>query len=208
VAFLLAKRLGLSLLDTGAMYRAVTLAALEQEIDLDDPVALTNLARQCRIELGFSENPNQVRLNGKDVTESIRTPKVTDLAYKVAQVEGVRKILADQQRRIAARGGGLVTEGRDQGTVVFSDADIKFYLDAAASCRARRRWRQLQEAPTNDNISYQEVLLAQEQRDARDAGRSASPLKIPPGAIIVDTTGMSIEQVVQQLYGYVMEAST
>ena len=205
VALQLARRLGVGLLDTGAMYRAVTLAAVRQEIDFDDAGALANLARQCHIELGLGGNADQVRLNGEDVTEAIRTPEITKLAYKIAQVESVREILVAQQRQIAAQSDGMVTEGRDQGTVAFSGADIKFYLDATPPCRARRRWQQYQEAKTNANLSYEEILSAQQHRDQRDAGRSISPLKVPQGAIIVDTTEMTIEQVVEKLYRYVKE---
>lgn len=208
VAMQLARRLGVCLLDTGAMYRAVTLAAVRQEIDFDDAGALANLAWQCQIELGLGENADQVRLNGEDVTEAIRTPEITQLAYKIAQVESVREILVAQQRQIAAQSDGLVTEGRDQGTVAFSGADIKFYLDATPACRARRRWRQYQEAKTKANLSYEEVLSAQQQRDRRDAGRSISPLKVPQGSIIVDTTEMTIEEVVEKLYRYVKERAS
>lgn len=207
VAALLAERLGAGFLDTGAMYRAVTLAALQQNVDLDDRQALTNLARQCRIEIAVKEKPNQVKLNDRDVTEAIRAPEVTDSAHKVASLQAVREILVAQQRQIAAETRLLVAEGRDQGTVVFPQADFKFYLDAAPACRARRRWRQLKRSESRANISYQEVLSAQRQRDQRDAGRSVSPMKIPPGAIVIDTTDMTIEQVVQEIYRHVTEGA-
>ena len=208
VAALLARRLGLNYLDTGAMYRAVTWAALEQNIDLDDVPALIDLTRRCRLEVNFGENPDQIKINDQVVTETIRTPKVTEQAYKIAQIPEIRRIMVQRQREIAERGPGVVAEGRDQGTVVFADADFKFYLDADARCRAQRRWRQLKDTPDGKGLSCAAILAAQQQRDRRDQNRAASPLKVPPDARIVNTTNLTIDQVVQTLYQHVTEGKS
>jgi len=205
VAALLAKRLGLNYLDTGAMYRAVTWAALEQNVNLDDVQALIDLTRRYHIEASFGEIPNQIRINGRDVTDAIRTPKVTEQAHKIARIPDIRRIMVQRQREIAARSPGVIAEGRDQGTVVFTEADCKFYLDATAECRAQRRWRQLKDTPVGKDLSYADILAAQQERDHRDKNRSVSPLKIPPDARVIDTTNMTIDQVVQTLYQHVTE---
>jgi len=205
VAALLAKRLGLYYLDTGAMYRAVTWTALEQNVDMDDVQALEDLTSQSHIEVNYGENPCQVKVNGQVVTDAIRAPEVTEQAHKIARIPGIRRIMVQRQREIAARSPGVVAEGRDQGTVVFSDADFKFYLDADAECRAHRRWRQLQDTPAGKGLSYPEILAAQQQRDSRDKNRLVSPLKVPPDARVIDTTKMTIDQVVQTLYQHVKE---
>jgi cytidylate kinase len=214
VAARLAEKLQIAYLDTGAMYRAVTLAALEKAIPLDDQAALTEMVRQCQVELTWQFGQTRVRLDGREVTEAIREPKVTDQAHKLARLPGVRQQLVARQQRIAEQVGSLVTEGRDQGTVVFPEAKYKFYLDATPQCRARRRWEQLQqqkqrqtqgargEDPSRreeDDISYEQILAAQQLRDRRDATRQAGPLKAPADAIVIDTTGMSVDQVVESM---------
>ena len=140
-------------------------------------------------------------MNGQEVTEAIRRSEVSDSAHKIAKVPGVRKQLVSQQRRIAEQTQSLVTEGRDQGTVVFPQATYKFYLDASPQCRAQRRWQELQ--AKNQNITLDEVLAAQQQRDQRDTNRDVSPLRVPEDAIVIDTTNMTIEEVVETLYQYV-----
>jgi len=213
VAAKVAEKLRIAYLDTGAMYRAVTLAALEQAIPLDDQAALTEMVRQCQVELTWQCGQTRVLLDGREVTEAIREPKVTDQAHKLAKLPGVRQQLVARQQRIAGQVGSLVTEGRDQGTVVFPEAKFKFYLDATPQCRARRRLEQLQqqkqqtqgargEAPgcrEENDISYEQILAAQQLRDRRDATRQAGPLKAPADAIVIDTTGMSVDQVVESL---------
>ena len=204
-AALLAQRLGLDYLDTGAMYRAVTWAVLEQNLDLDDVPALINLTRQCHIEVNYRENLDQIKINGQVVTDAIRSPKVTAQAHKIARIPDIRRIMVQRQREIAERSPGVIAEGRDQGTVVFTDADFKFFLDADAECRAQRRWRQLKDTPAGKSLSYPAILAAQQQRDRRDQNRSVSPLKVPPDARVIDTTNMTIDQVVQTLYQQVTE---
>lgn len=203
VAAALAKRLSIAYLDTGAMYRAGTLAALQKNVSLDDPKMLEKVLRNSRIELAKNDAPNRVWLNGRDVTEEIRSPEITENAHKIAAQARLRKLLVEQQRRIAEQAGSLVTEGRDQGTVAFPDARIKFYLDAEPDCRARRRWEQMKQS--GSDISYQEVLANQQQRDQRDRTRQNSPLQIPENAIVIDTTDITIEQVVETLYQRVKE---
>lgn len=204
VAALVAERLAARHLDTGAMYRAVTLAGLEQGVDLDDPAAVEALGRGCRIELADAGDCRRVLLNGRDVTEDIRSTSVSDQAHKVARVGALRELLISQQRRIAQDAGTLVTEGRDQGTVVFPEAKYKFYLDASPACRAQRRWKQMQSQGIGSTV--EEVMAAQEQRDRRDAARRVGPLKPAPDAIIVDTTEMPLEEVVESLYRHVSQA--
>lgn len=217
VAAQLARRLGVTYLDTGAMYRALTWAALDRNICLDDAAALKKLAQESRIEpVGLSgsvgtagsagsadsDNPSRISLDGRDVTKEIRSPEVTDNSHKIADQPEIRSILVDQQRRIGQAAGSLVTEGRDQGTVVFPDADFKFYLDASESCRAQRRVEQLK---TNDTeVGFDEILSTQQQRDQRDSARAVGPLKIPPGGHVIDTTEMNIDQVVETLYDFIM----
>jgi len=203
VAAALAKRLGIAYLDTGAMYRAVTLAALQKQVSLDDPDMLETLLRDSLIELAKSNAPDRVWLNGRDVTEEIRSHEVTENAHKIAAQARLRKLLVVQQRQIAEQAGSLVAEGRDQGTIVFPDAPVKFYLDADPACRARRRWEQIKSS--GSDISCQEVLAEQQQRDQRDRTRKNSPLQVPANAIVIDTTDMSIEQVVETLYQHVKE---
>lgn len=203
VAAALAKRLSVAYLDTGAMYRAGTLAALQKNVSLDDPKMLEKVLRNSRIELAKNDAPNRVWLNGRDVTEEIRSPEITENAHKIAAQAPLRKLLVEQQRRIAEQAGSLITEGRDQGTVAFPDARIKFYLDADPACRARRRWEQMKQS--GSNMSCQEVLANQQQRDQRDRNRQNGPLQVPDGAIVIDTTNLTFDQVVETLYRHVKE---
>ena len=198
VAARLAQRLGIAYLDTGAMYRAATLAALQENVSLDDSDALVDLLNRCRLEPALTADAGRVLLNGKDVSDAIRSPEVTNQAHKLASQPAVRRLLVQEQRQIAQQVISLVTEGRDQGTVVFPNADFKFYLDADPICRARRRCRQLQQI--GHEISYEQILAEQQQRDLRDAQRLDGPLKVPEDALIIDTTEMTIDQVVETLY--------
>ena len=198
VAARLADRLGLACLDSGAMYRAVTLAAIEQAVAMDDPEALTELAARCRIAFSRRDGRNCVSLDDRDVTRQIRSQRVTDLAHKIAQVTSVRRILGSQQKAIAQQAGAIVTEGRDQGSAVFPDATVKFYLDADPAARAHRRWLQLSSQGAEHDCK--DILAAQTARDERDKHRKVGPMKVPDGAIVVDTTDMTIEQVVDRMY--------
>ncbi len=201
----LAKALGVAHLDTGATYRAVTLAALRAGIDLEDERALTDLAGRIDLRLEY-DNSGELRviLDGQDVSREIRTAEVADNSHYVACSTGVREVLVAMQRRVgaelAAESGGVVAEGRDQGSVVFPDADVKFYLDASCEVRAKRRCDEMPEA------DYEQVLRAIRTRDERDSTRAVAPLIKPDGAVVIDTTDMNIEEVTAELLRQVRSA--
>jgi cytidylate kinase len=192
VARALAQRLGFRFLDTGAMYRAVALAALQQGVDLQDAQALADLAEQLTIELQGTD----VLLNGVKVTDQIRTPQVTQAVRFAADNLTVRRRLSALQRRAAA-GGSIVTEGRDQGTVVFPDADCKFFLTASPQERARRRYLEMQDRGLY--VSEQEVLQQQTDRDRQDGERPVGRLEKAEDAIEVSTDGLHVDQVIDRL---------
>jgi len=203
VARLLARRLDASFLDTGAMYRAVTLAAMRAGIDLNDEQKLIDLMQKCEFQFSEQAGKMNVCIDGSDVTEQIRSTDVTANARYIAGAPRVRDQLVQMQRLFAAGRRKIVTEGRDQGTVAFDDADIKFYLTADSSERARRRQAELQAKGIDENL--EKIQEAIEQRDKSDQSRTVGPLKPAENAIVVDTTNMSIEQVVEKLAGYVKE---
>lgn len=188
----LAERLDFEFLDTGAMYRTIALAARDALIDLTSEAALETLLGHIRV--GF--RPVQAFLNGKDVTDRIRDPQVTRAAGIVAQSPAVRTYLVKIQRLMAA-GRDMVTEGRDQGTVVFPQAECKFYLTAEPKERARRRVRDL--ASRGIEMTVDEVLHDQEERDRRDAARAVGPMKPAEDAILLDTTDMTMDEVARYL---------
>jgi cytidylate kinase len=188
----LARRLGFEFLDTGAMYRAVTLAGLRAGIDLRDQEALRGLMDGLRLEMPA----NRIVLNGEDVTGLIRTAEITAHSGKVADSPVVRGQLARMQRQIAA-GRDMVCEGRDQGTVVFPDAACKFFLVADPVERARRRQREME--TRGETVGWQDVLRAQEARDRRDAERDLAPMKPAPDAVLLDSTQLTLEQVVDRM---------
>lgn len=205
IAKRLAQRLKVAYLDTGAMYRAVTLAALRANADFEDAEGLAAIAHHCKIEFQTqSAGEDRVLLNGADVTEVIRSTEVTNHAHYIAGAAAIRAELVRQQQGIGVNCDGLVTEGRDQGTVVFPNARFKFYLDASPEVRARRRLLQLQQK--NLKLTFEEILKDQQQRDARDAKREVGPLAIPAGACVVDTSAMGIDEVVDHLYRIVTGA--
>jgi CMP/dCMP kinase len=200
VARALAERLGFTYLDSGAMYRCVGLLELESP---DIPPRA--LARSARIEFaaGAAAQPAsgpRVLLNGHDVTEAIRRPEVSEHASRVARDAGVREALVANQRELIA-GGDWVAEGRDIGTVVAPDAELKVYLTADPAERARRRAVEL----GGDQAT---VMAEQALRDARDSTREHSPLQAAPGAVVLDTTGMTLEQVVEHIAGLAQTART
>ena len=194
VARRLAKELGLPFLDTGAMYRAFTWAALERGVDLRDPAALVRLIRGSLLEF----KDGRALLDGWDITDEIRAERVTRNAVHLADPPAVREELVRLQREFG-REGGLVTEGRDQGTVVFPDADFKFYLDADIGVRARRRLEELK--TRGEAASPDEIAAGIADRDERDRRRRVGALRVPEGAIVVDTSRMTIEEVVNELLG-------
>ena len=192
VARALARRLGFDFLDTGAMYRAVTLAALRAGCDLDDEAALARLVAGVTLAMP----PGRVVLGGEDVTDRIRTPEVTAGTGKVASSPAVRRRLNELQRAVAA-GRNFVCEGRDQGTIVFPDAACKFFLVADPAERARRRHREM--LARGVVVSWEDVLAAQQARDARDAARDIAPMVPAADALLLDSTGMTLEQVVDRM---------
>ncbi len=200
-ARLLAERLGASFLDTGAMYRAVTLAAIEAGVDMNDEEKLLGVLRNREFEFTVKENRMSVCIDGGDVTERIRGPSVTANARHIASAAKLREKLVQMQRQFAAGEEKIVTEGRDQGTVAFADADIKFYLTAETSERARRRQAELQAEGCGENLK--QIQMAIEERDKSDESRAVGPLKPARDAIVVDTTDLSIEEVVRGLLGCV-----
>jgi CMP/dCMP kinase len=178
--------------DTGAMYRAIALKALRRGISLDSSDALVSLARDTHIDLRAQEGAQQVFLDGEDVTAAIRGPEVSQAASKVAVVGGVRHVLVAEQRR-AGEQGGVVMEGRDIGSVVFPDADLKIFLTASPEVRAERRWREHQQK--GDAIDLARTLEEIHERDRRDRERETSPLVRAGDAVVVDSTAMEPEEV-------------
>jgi len=197
----LAKALGVAYLDTGATYRALTLAALRAGIDLQDERQVASLAREIDLRLEYDRQRLRVLLDGRDVTAEIRSAEVSDNSHYVARAEAARRVLVELQRRkgreLAREFGGIVAEGRDQGSVVFPEADVKFYLDASPRVRARRRYEEMVAA--GQDVRYEDVLEAIRTRDRRDRSRSLAPLVKPAGAVEIDTTDMSIDQVTAEL---------
>lgn len=193
----LARVLGAVHLDTGAMYRALTLKALETGVNLEDPQALAALAESSTVDLDGTPGAQRVRLDGRDVTAAIRENRVSVNSHYLARTAEVRKVLVGKQREFAARAGRVVTEGRDQGTVVFPNAEVKFYLDAAPEVRARRRQEELHSR--GEYKSYREVLAELIERDQRDSTRQADPLRAAEGAVRVDTGDMNVDGMLDAL---------
>ncbi len=192
----LAANLGIAYLDTGAMYRAMALAALRADVQMDDEQALTRIARQSDVKLDCGPTHTRVTLNGDDVSEAIRSMAVNQATSYVARILDIRRILVAEQRRIGKELGALVSEGRDQGSVVFPDADLKFFLDAAIERRARRRYREL--VADGEEASYEMIMDNLQSRDGNDQHQWA-PLLAPATAIRIDTTQMTIHEVVERL---------
>jgi cytidylate kinase len=190
VARSVSQALGYRHVDTGAMYRAVGWKANLERIPLDDEHAVAEVAERAQIVV----EDGVVSIDGHDVTRAIRTPEIDRAAAAVARLPRVRQVLVQRQRE-AARQGGVVMEGRDIGTVVFPDADVKIYLDASAEERARRR--AADPAHTGGEAGQQSVAEAIEARDRSDTTRAASPLTLAPDAVRIDTTDLSVQQVVE-----------
>ena len=192
VARRVADLLGYMHIDSGAMYRALGLKALRTGVPLNNDERLEQLADETQIEMHRNGGRLQVLLDAEDVTDNIRTPDVSQAASKVALVPEVRRILVAEQRR-AGHHGGVVMEGRDIGTVVFPDADLKIYLDATAEVRAERRLKE--HVARGDNMDFNQVVAEIKERDLRDTQRKIAPLTRAPEAVLVDSTAMSAEEV-------------
>lgn len=196
VAKRVAQRLGFLYIDTGAMYRALTLKALRIKADLNDEAKLGSLARETEVELKQSGGSLKVYLDGKDVTDQIRTPEVTNNVKYIARTKAVRECMVAKQRKLGER-GGTVMEGRDIGTVVLPDADKKFYIDASFDTRVTRRYEELKEAGTV--VTEEEIKKDLKVRDESDLSRAIGPLKKADDAILIDTTDLTIEGVVDKV---------
>ncbi|MBQ1545182.1 MAG: (d)CMP kinase [Clostridia bacterium] len=202
IAKTLAKNLGFIYVDTGALYRAVALFMQSRGITTDDTEAVQAALRSADIELRFVDGAQRVYLNGQDVSEDIRTPEVSAAASAFSAIPAVREFLFHLQQSIAAE-NDCIMDGRDIGTVVLPDADLKIFLTATAEDRAMRRHLQFLEQGIAS--SYEEVLADQKQRDYQDTHREISPLKAADDAIVVDTTGNEFEQSVSILMNLIKE---
>ncbi len=190
IARRVAAKLGAVYIDTGAMYRAVAVRALRAGAHFADAAALEALAREC--EIRFEAGSARVLLNGEDVTEAIRRPEISSAASKASAIPGVRRVLVEQQRRMGAS-ASVVMEGRDIGTVVFPNAEVKVFLDADPAVRAARRVRELQEKGQAPEAAR--VAAELNERDRRDSTRADSPLVAAPDAVRIDTTALTLDQV-------------
>ncbi|MEA5019403.1 MAG: (d)CMP kinase [Gordonibacter sp.] len=200
VAKAVAKKLGFSCLDTGAMYRAIAWRALADGVALDDDVALGQVARSYDIAFGHEDGdpvPKRVTIGGVDVTDAIRTAEIDRAVSPVSSAPSVRTALVEQQRRIG-RMGNYVVEGRDIGTVVFPEAEVKVFLTASDEERAHRRVRQNVDRGIG-SIDFAEVLLDLRRRDDHDSSRATSPLRPAEDAVHLDSTGSYIEEVIGQI---------
>lgn len=193
---LLAHALKLLYIDTGSMYRAVALAVIESSVDPGDHEAVTKLANEIEIDLEGDPDSLCVLLDGRDVTESIRTESVTEMSSIVSVIPGVRRAMVERQRAMGRR--GAVLNGRDIGTVVFPDADVKFFLTAVPEERAERRYKEDQ-MTSSSAATLAETLSDMIERDRRDSTRADSPLKVADDAIVIDSTGKSIEEVFEEM---------
>jgi cytidylate kinase len=196
IARSLGRRLGYIYIDTGAMYRSVALRVKEKSISPENELALSQLASSLHITFVTEGEQTHIFCEGEEITEAIRTPEISRLASSISRQKGVREALVQMQREMGKE-GGVILEGRDIGTVVFPDADVKFYLDAESDERVRRRYHEMVEKGVNvDFKETQEELL---QRDHNDLHRSHSPLKKANDAVFIDSTHRSVEEIVEEM---------
>jgi len=198
---MLARELGLLYIDTGSMYRAVALAVIESVTNERDDVAVSSLAELVEIDLGGDPDSLHVSLNGRDVSDRIRDEDVTEVSSIVSTIPAVRRAMVNLQRELGQR--GAVMNGRDIGTVVFRDADVKFFLDAVVAERAERRLAE--EREHNPEATYDQTLADITERDRRDTTRADSPLVAAKDAIVIDSSGQSIAEVFQRMMLIVKE---
>ena len=192
---MLARELGLLYIDTGSMYRAVALAVIESSTNEADDVTVGSLAERIDIDLAGDPDSLQVTLDGQDVTDRIRDQDVTDMSSIISTIPAVRRAMVRRQRELGRR--GAVMNGRDIGTVVFPSADFKFFLTASPEARAERRLAE--ERQLNPAVTYEETLAEMTERDRRDSTREDSPLVAAPDAVVIDTTGVPIDEVLRQM---------
>lgn len=201
---MLARELGLLYIDTGSMYRAVALAVIESTVNESDDVAVGSIAEHVEIDLGGDPESLRVSLNGRDVSDRIRDEDVTHVSSIVSTIPAVRRAMVRRQRELGLR--GAVMNGRDIGTVVFPDADVKFYLDAAIEERAERRLGE--EREVNPEATYEQTLKDITERDRRDITRADSPLVAAKDAIVIDSTGKPIEEVFADMINVVRQGES
>lgn len=203
VSKVLSQRISYIYLDTGALYRAFAYKASECGILSDDERSLSELGGKIRVSLKIIDRDMRIFVDGEDVTQKIRTEQIGFIASKVSAVPAVRKALLSLQRE-AGEKGGIIAEGRDMGTVVFPYADLKFFLDADVRERAQRRYLEMLER--GDNTDYEEVRMSLVQRDQQDMTREISPLRQTDDSIFIDTTTLSVEEVVETMSGIIEKA--
>ncbi len=192
---MLARALNLLYIDTGSMYRAVALAVMESSVSASDDIAVGSLASRVDIDLEGDPDSLKVTLEGRDVTDEIRTDEVTHMSSIISTIPAVRRAMVKRQREIGKR--GAVLNGRDIGTVVFPDADVKFFLTAVPEERAQRRFAE--EREQDPQVNFAETLADMTERDRRDSTRADSPLKSADDAIVIDSTGLSIDEVFEKM---------
>lgn len=197
---LLAKKIGYHLLDSGALYRLVALATLKQRIDIQDQQAVEKVAAQLDVHFDTAGDQTRVLLSNEDVTNAIRSETISKSASVVAAYPGVRAALLKRQRDFRQL-PGLVADGRDMGTTVFPDADLKIFLTASAEARAQRRYRQLTEK--GETVDLDGLIKDIQERDERDSNRTVSPLKPAPDAVLLDSTQMTIQEVLEAMLNLV-----
>ena len=198
---MLARELGLLYIDTGSMYRAIALAVMESSVSSNDDVAVGSLASRVSIDLRGDPEAIEVMLEGSDVTAAIRSDQVTRLSSVISMIPEVRRAMVERQREMGKR--GAVLNGRDIGTVVFPDADVKFFLTALPQERAQRRF--VEERVQDPDVDFEETFVDMTERDRRDATRSDSPLRIAENAVVIDSTGLSVDEVFAKMIAVVRE---
>ena len=198
----LAKLLNIAYLDTGAMYRALTLKAMRHKVNLENEDDLVKLACQTTLDLEDTSQGLKIFLDGEDVSQDIRTVEVTNNTFYIARAPKVRKIMVDWQRKIGGT-KSIVAEGRDVGTVVFPNATVKFYLDADVDERTQRRFDELK--AKGKNVEMNQLKQEVNDRDQKDFSRLAGPLKKTPDAIVIDSTHLSIDQMIDQMLKHIKQ---
>ncbi|HHU76903.1 MAG TPA: (d)CMP kinase [Firmicutes bacterium] len=207
VAKEVARRLGLKYLDTGAMYRSITLKALREGICLHNGTLLAEIARKCNLEIGYDEIlGNRIFLDGKDITPEIRSPEINKHVSIVSKSPELRHELVLLQKRVAKKSSGIVMEGRDIGTKVLENANIKFYIFASLEERSRRRWKEMKAAGVV--LPFNDVMKEIAMRDSIDEKRDVSPLTIARDAVVIDTTHYSQEEVIEKILNFIKDKSS
>ena len=202
IAKFLAKELNFLYVDTGAMYRAIGLFAARNGVDAGDAAAVEPLLSQVKLDLAYVEGEQRIFLNGEDVSRSIRTEEASKNASKVSAIPAVRQFLLEFQRSFAKQ-NCILMDGRDIGTVVLPDADVKIFLTATPEARAQRRYKE--QIERGEDVTFEQVLEAIQKRDAADSSRAAAPLKPAEDSVLVDTTFLNLQESIQRILAIVLE---